>query len=52
VACNWPVDLGKAYPDEAGAACREMHLWSASLAGELGDEQISRLSSSNAASVK
>jgi hypothetical protein len=52
VACNWPVDLGKAYPGEAGAACREMHLWSASLASELGDEQISRLSGSNAMSVK
>lgn len=51
VACNWPVDLGKAYPGEAALACREMHLWSASLASELGDEQISRLSSNNAASV-
>jgi len=52
VACNWPVDLGKAYPDEAGAACREMHLWAASLAGELGDAQISQLSRNNAASVR
>ena len=51
-ACNWPVDLGKAYPGQAALACREMHLWSASLASELGDEQISSLSSSNAMNVR
>ena len=51
VACNWGVDLGKRYPGEAALACREMHLWSASLASELGDEQISALSSSNALRV-
>jgi hypothetical protein len=52
VACNWPVDLGKAYPGQAALACREMHLWSASLASELGDAQISSLSSNNAMSVR
>ena len=52
VACNWPVDLGKAYPGQAALACREMHLWSASLASELGDEQISQLSGSNAMNVR
>ena len=49
VACNWPVYLGRAYNLDSAWACREMHLWCASLSAEVMDEDIHRLSAGNAA---
>jgi hypothetical protein len=48
VACNWPVYLGRAYNTDSAWACREMHLWCASLSAEVMDEDIHRLSADNA----
>jgi len=49
VACNWPVYLERAYTEESAWACREMHLWCASLSAEVMDQQIHSLSADNAA---
>ena len=49
VACNWPVYLERAYTEDSAWACREMHLWCASLSAEVMDQQIHSLSTDNAA---
>lgn len=47
-ACNWPVELEQGHGIRAKGATYGMHLWSAELAGRVGDEEIVKLSRNNA----
>ncbi|HEV7507986.1 MAG TPA: hypothetical protein VGS07_24090 [Thermoanaerobaculia bacterium] len=46
-ACNWPVYLLRAHGPAAHWACREMSVWCETLAREVGDQEIIKLSHGN-----